>query len=283
LIKKVLFIIFILLTLLYNVNVAYVNNNITEKKDSTIYNSPHKIWASRGLYKNKAEQNSIASMKRAFDNGALGVEVDFSYDMEMDRFIISHDHPKKDKNGKLIYTFKDGKLLTLEKLFIQTGENHYFWLDYKNLDKLSDAQTYKAIERLEKISKIRSIKKRLYIEGSNPFKLSLYTDAGFKTILGIHPLHESVIFSSIVVNAYKIAYFFRNITALAMPYGSVNNPIYGESTQRNLKNIPIFLFHVPDNENLLLDLVQKDDVRIMLVGRDQSINRYYIHKKIEGQ
>lgn len=282
-IKKIIFVVLITLILIFNLTVNYIDNNISKKQDSTIYNLEHKIWAARGLYKNRAEQNSIVSINRAFENGALGVEVDFFYDVAMNRFIVSHDHPTKDKNGKLIYTTKNGELLTLEKLFIQTAKNHYFWLDYKNLDKLSDAQTYKAIERLEEISKIYSTKERIYIEGSNPLKISLYTDAGFKTILGIHPLHESVIFSSVVINAYKIAYFFRNITALAMPYGSVENPIYGKNTQENLKNIPVFLFHIPDDENLLRDLVQKDDVRVMLVGRDQSINRYYIHKNLEAK
>ena len=281
-IKKILFIALLFFILIYNSTLIYVNNNIDKKQDSTIYNSAHKIWAARGLYKNKAEQNSVTSIKRAFEKGTLGVEVDFSYDVDMNRFIISHDHPKKNKNGKLIYTTKDGELLTLEKLFIQTGKNHYFWLDYKNLDKLSDTQTHKAIGRLEKISKVYDIKERLYIEGSNPLKISLYTDAGFKTILGIHPLPESNIFSSILVNGYKIAYYFRNISALAMPYGSLKNPIYKTKTQEILKTIPVFLFHVPDDENLLINLVQTNDVRVMLVGRDESINRYYIDKRIEG-
>ena len=278
-IKKVILTIILIFTALFNIAVVYIDNNLDTKNHQNTYNSEHKIWAARGLYKTRAEQNSITAINRAFDSGALGIEVDFSYDVEMDLFIVSHDHPILGADEKLIYTTKDGELLTLEKLFVKTGKAHYFWLDYKNLDKLSDAQTHKAITRLDEISKFDSIKERLYIEGSNPLKISLYTDAGFKTILGIHPLHESVIFSSVVVNAYKIAYFFRNITALAMPYGSVEDPIYGEQTQENLKTIPVFLFHIPDDEKLLHSLVQKDDVRVMLVGRDQSINRYYIKKE----
>ena len=56
------------------------------------------VWAARGLYKTHSEQNSIVSMQRAFVADALGVEIDLYYDVKMDRFIISHDKPVKDKD-----------------------------------------------------------------------------------------------------------------------------------------------------------------------------------------
>lgn len=270
-IKKVLFTTILLFVLAYNGAVIYMENNY---KDSKVYDSKHKVWISRGLYNSKSEQNSIKSINRAFESGASGVEVDFHYDVKMNRFIVSHDHPKKDKNGKLIYAMKDSKLLTLEKLFQENKEyTRYFWLDYKNLDKLTTEQTLKAIKRLNQISKYNALKKCLYIEGSNPLKLALYTNAGFHTILGIHPLAQNNIFSNIVLNGYKIAYFFKNISAIAMPYGDINNPIYSNEAQKTLNGIPIFLFHVPNNDNLLKALVQKNDIRVMLVGRDESINK----------
>ena len=34
-----------------------------------------------------------------------------------------------------------------------------------------------------------------------------------------------------------------------------------------------FIFHIPDDETLLKRLVKNDDVRVMLVGRDKSLNR----------
>lgn len=276
-IKKSLLTIIILLITVYNLTVIYVDNNIDKKNNTNVYNSAHKIWAARGLYKTHEEQNSITAIDNAFDHGTLGVEVDFHYDVETNRFIVSHDYPKLSQNGKLIYTTKDGEILTLEKLFVQTGKDHFYWLDYKNLDKLNKKQTLQAIKRLQEITLFDSIKQRVYIEGSNPLILSKYTDAGFHTILGIHPLPQSNIFSSILINLYKIAYYYKNITALAMPYGSIENPIYGAKTEKNLKTVPLFLFHTPDDENLLYSLVKKDDVRVILVGRDISVNRYYIN------
>ncbi len=277
-IAKIFVFIILVLVLAYNATVAYVDANMAARlQERPTYNECHKIWAARGLYETRAEQNSIAAMQRAFGLGAHGAEVDFHYDIQMNRFIISHDHPKKDKEGNYIYPDKGEGVLTLETLLKAVGTGHYFWLDYKNLDHLSNAQTQAAIARLLEITDFDNIRERLYIEGSNPLLLPMYTDAGFRTILGIHPLPGSNPLSSIVINGYKIAYYFKNITALAMPYGKkVNDPIYDTTAQKNLKDIPVFIFHTPDDEPTLRSLVQMKTVRVVLVGKDLSINRYAI-------
>jgi glycerophosphoryl diester phosphodiesterase len=238
------------------------------------YNDCHKIWSSRGLYNSHKEQNSLASFSRAFQSGFNGVEVDFYYDNTLDKFVISHNKPKKGKDGQLHYTLKDGVLLTLNELLKKEGKGHYFWLDFKNLDRLSTEQTHAAIARLKKITKENpSLKKRVYIEGSTPNNLEIYTDAGFNTLFAFQPLKADSIFSSISSNIYKIAYYFFNVTAVALPYGPLENPKYSLQTQKNLKGIPTFLFHVPDDEKLLKELLKHKDVRVMLVGRDKSIDR----------
>jgi len=273
--KTITVILFIALA--WNFTVSYVDKQLEKESNSAVYANCHKVWAARGLYENHSEQNTIVSMQRAFTAGALGVEVDFYYDIKMDRFIISHNRPTKGNDGNLIYTKKNGKLLTLEKLMQTVGAGHYFWFDYKNLDKLNIQETKDAISRLLSISEKSTMRERIYIEGSNPLRLSMYTDAGFKTILGIHPLRENNLFSSIVLNGFKIAYYFTNITGLALPYGAIGNPVYGKKTAKSLRTIPIFLFHVPDNKDLLYSLIDRDDVRVLLVGRDASINRFNIN------
>ncbi len=276
--KKSISIILLAVTVIaWKLTVAYIDKQLQEHSDDSVYASCHKVWAARGLYKTHSEQNSIVSMQRAFTEGALGVEVDLYYDVKMDRFIISHDKPVKDSEGNLSYSKKNGKLLTLENVLQTVGERHYFWLDYKNLDKLSVLESEHAIERLLSITRESELRKSLYIEGSNPFRLSLYTDAGFKTILGIHPLRESSLFSSIVINGYKMGYYFNHITGVALAYGSIDDPIYGLETEKSLVSIPVFLFHVPDDNELLHTLVSKRSVCVLLVGRDISINRFDIN------
>lgn len=276
--KKIIsFVIILGVVLVWDITVTYVDKQLQKESETVVYDSCHKIWSTRGLYKNYHNQNSISSMENAFKNGALGVEVDFHYDVKMDRFIVSHDHPVKDSDGNFVYTKKNGKLLTIETLLKTVGEGHYFWFDYKNLDKLSKKETQHAIERLLHITEEGGIRDRLYIEGSNPFLLSMYTEAGLKTILGISPLRESNLFSSIVINGYKIAYYFANISGLAFVYGATDDPVYGKRTARSLGNVPVFLFHVPDDKKLLHRLVRNKNVKVLLVGRDLSLNRFDIN------
>ena len=283
---KKFFTIVLFFILLWNVIIFYVDSNLSTRYDTTVYNGIDKIWPARGLYDSREEQNSLKAIKKAFEAGAVGVEIDFHYDTNMHKFIISHNHPKKDKNGNFVYTLKDGRLLTLEDVFKQTGKGHYFYLDYKNLDKLSDKETQDAIKRLDEITKDDNLKDRLYMEGSNPFKVQVYTKAGFKTLLGIHPLPEKNPLSSIVINAYKIAYYFFDISALAMNYahhGDLDKVIYGKHTRKLLKDIPVFIFHIPVKDELLKELVNIPQVRVMLVGCCVSVDKTYIRAEKNTQ
>lgn len=244
----------LLIVIAWNAAVAFADLQLEKRPYDGVYDSCHKVWSSRGLYDTKEERNSPTAFRRAFKAGAHGVEVDFSYDTATDRFIIGHGHPRKGLDGRPVYTKKEGELFTLELLFRELGEGHAFWLDYKNLDHLSVEATQKAIRRLKTIAVNGNVHDRLYIEGSNPLRLSLYTDAGFKTLLGTFPLPDSNPFASIVLDAYKLLFAAFNITGTAMNYGSIDTPIYGENTQKQLGNLPVFVFHIPDDPSLLQQL-----------------------------
>jgi len=277
--KRTIFISLLLfIVVAYNGIVIYVDKQLQSRDYSAgVYNNCHKVWAARGLYNSRSEQNTPKAMQRAFSLGAMGAEVDVHFDLTLKRFIVSHDHPVKDANGKLVYTQKNGKLLFLEDFLKQVGKDHYFWLDFKNLGALDDQQTALVIQRLEKITQFDNLKERVYIEGSNPLLLPKYTKAGFKTIFGIHPIRESLFSSSFVINIYKLGYYFSDSTVIGMANGKyVDDPVYGTKTRENLKNIPLFLFHVPDNEKLIQDLMTIKNVKVVLVGKDLSINRYDI-------
>lgn len=78
---------------------GYVDHQLALIDHSNVYNRCDKIWAARGLYNFKEEQNSIASFQRAFLLNAVGGEVDFYYDVPTNDFIDSHDRPIKDSKG----------------------------------------------------------------------------------------------------------------------------------------------------------------------------------------
>ncbi len=249
----------------WNLLVIYIDNELDKNKQVDIYVQCNKVWVSRGEYTDFAKRNTIESVQKAFASGAIGVEFDFHYDTKMNRFIIAHNYPKKNANGELVYEKKNnGKILTIEE-FLQAfkDENKYYWFDFKNLDKLSAANSNKAINKLLSITD-ENLRKHFYIEGSNPLKLSLYADAGFQTLLGMRPLKDSNIFAPLAADAFKIVYYFFNISALAMAYGDEENPYYGEKTEKSFKNIPIFLFHLPHKRELLKKLVVKKNVKVIL-------------------
>jgi glycerophosphoryl diester phosphodiesterase len=258
-------IVFLSLVLGWNLLIFYIDKQQEEKQQEEIYSQCDKVWVSRGLYQDFAKRNTIQSMKKAFDSGSNGVEIDFYYDIDMNRFVVSHNKPKKDKSGQFIYEKKDNnKILTIEKL-LRTfdGNNKFYWFDYKNLDRLSFEDTKKAIKRLLSITD-ENLRNHIYIEGSNPIKVSLYTDAGFKTLLGLRPLGDNNIFASLATDAFKIIYYFFNISALAIEYGDDKIPYYGVKADEGFKNIPIFLFHLPYKRKLLEEIVSKKNIKVVL-------------------
>jgi len=255
--------------------VNYTESKLQKRDFAEAYNSCHKIWSARGVYGNDGiEQNSLRSLQQGFGAGALGVEVDLHYDVKMKKFIISHDYPTRGESGELIYTKKEGKLLTLEEVFEKFSTKYYFWMDYKNLGKISSQETSEAIARLLEITQKNSLRERIYIEGTHPLKLAEYTDAGFKTIFDIQPLPQSSFTTKVVLELYKAFYARGGFTVLGMHYGKIDNPTYGDKMKKILGDIPVFLYHVPDDSALLEQFLENEQIRVMLVGRDINLNRF---------
>ena len=116
----------------------------------------------------------------------------FFYDPETDTFYVTHDSIVRNPDGSI----EDPNALTLEQLLTHFGSQYYWWLDYKNLGRITDEQTQAAIRRLQVImDKNQGLKEKVYIEGSNPLMVSEYTRAGFKTILALDLLPASNPFS----------------------------------------------------------------------------------------
>ena len=249
---------------------SYVNYKLDQRTEYPAYNSCHKVWSARGLYQkgveNGAMENSIESVGLAFSGGGSGVEIDVRYDPEMKQFFVTHDYPYIPQ--------KNGKLLTLKEMFDAVGSDGHFWLDYKNMRWLEPQQTRDAIARLIEITASGDLRKRVYVEGADPIKLPLYRQAGLNTIFDIHPPKDSLPITSFVMNIYKVAFYFGGHTVMGMAHGSVDEPIYGPDTQQSLGNIPLFLYHVPNDDGLLDRLIANKAVRVTLVGRDISVGRF---------
>ena len=255
-----------LLVVIYFSLSFYVDYQLPKKDFSSAYNDCRKIWTARGLYGDGIDQNSIQSIGKAFDEGAMGVEVDIHYDVKLKDYIVSHDYP---------YNKKNGRILPLSELFDAIGAGHYFWLDYKNLRSLSYEQALEAVARLKTISQNNQVDERIYVEGENPTNLTHFNNAGFHTIFDTHPLPESFpVLATFAITIYKIVFYFGDYTVMGMEYGDLADPVYGPKTREQLRNIPVFLYHLPVSEPLVEEMLTLKNVRAFIVGNNQSVNFY---------
>jgi len=263
---QILFIVLLVPVILVFVLGKYVDYKLKTKDLSDVYSDCHKVWTARGIYSDGIDENSIESIGHAFSEGALGVEVDVFYDVELNDYIVSHNYP---------YQLKHGRILHLSEIFDALGDDHYFWLDFKKLRRLSKPQALQAVQRLQQISQKNNLPQRIYVEGETPINLAWFRKAGFHTIFDTHPAPSGTLLAVAMITLYKILYYFGNHSVMGMEYGSLERPVYGLATRKRLGRVPVFLYHVPVNESLVDDLLKIDAVRAFIVGNNQSVNFHH--------
>ncbi len=265
---EIFFYLLFIILLGYFILVYYVDYRLARKDFSYAYSDSRKVWTARGIYGDGVDENSIQSIGHAFSKGAMGVEVDVFYDVEMKDYIVSHGYP---------YQLKNGKILPLSELFNALGEGHFFWLDFKKLRRLKGQQVKDAVRRLKDISELGNLQKRIYVEGENPTNLVAFRRAGFHTIFDTHPAPDESLFAPFMLSVYRMFYYFGDHTVMGMEYGELKNPTYGENARKRLGRVPVFLYHVPVDEVLVDELLKMPSVRAFIVGNNQSVS---FHHKI---
>lgn len=250
--------------------VAGLDHQLANRVYPGVYADCYKVWATRGLVLNRPVNdsnagNSVAAVARAFAAGAKGAEIDLYYDSKLQRYVISHNRPYKLHNGELLF---------LEQLWHDVGGTSYYWLDFKKLRHLGDTDAAAAVAKLQTISANLGIPKdRIYVEGAAPFHLSLFRDAGFMTIFDIQPLEDSSFMTPLIVNLYKAIFYFGDYSVMALDYQTDDGVVYGPRTRELLGNIPLFIYHIPDDVALLRELATLTQVRVLL-DHDHGANHY---------
>jgi len=245
--------------------IAWVDYNLAQRTCDHVYNEPYKVWATRGLVTDGSDgspvrvRNSIESIRYAFSRGAGGTEVDVFYDPEMQKFIVSHASRYEKPNGVL---------LSLDTLFNALGDKGYFWLDWKKIRYLNHNQLQDALTRLKQITNRGTLKDRVYVEGEAPLRLLAVKQAGFQTIYDCRPMLDANILSPVIVAVFKAVYYFGRFTVMGMNSGSSSAPIFGPKTRRSLRNIPVFLYHMPDDMKFLEKLTSVRNVRVIIIRQD---------------
>ncbi|MEQ3657831.1 MAG: hypothetical protein ABNH21_02625 [Glaciecola sp.] len=248
--------------------VKYVDSQLASKTNLPSINACLKVWSTRGLVTEPANRlnnaNSIQSITHALNSGAQGVEIDVFFDVELDRFIVSHDRP---------YNLKNGHILTLSDVFSTIDTPAYYWLDFKKLTRLNESQVNQAVARLSLIVPSDSLRSNIYIESEHPIKLPPFQDKGFRTILDTQPLPVSFIGTRLIHNLYKIVFYFGDYSVMGIGYGEIDDPVYNHISESVLNHVPLFIYHVPNERKLIQRLSDQSNVKVLL-NSDETANLF---------
>jgi glycerophosphoryl diester phosphodiesterase len=229
--------------------VFYVNKSFTGLKVAPFYDGCNKVWGHRGYFKDH-ESNSLPGIRQAFDLGAEGVELDVHYDIESNRFIVSHNYP---------YKLKDGRLLLLEDVFRESGKRGYFWLDFKNLRRLKRKYAKKAAKTLVSLLESYDLKSRAIVESRNARNLSIFSKAGLHTSYWISvDRRDNAILARIKVAGYKARFLYGKFSAVSLDY--LNFTPY---VQDSFSAVPVHLFTLNTKSDVMKYLLQKN-VKVIL-------------------
>ncbi|XAH25007.1 glycerophosphodiester phosphodiesterase [Xylophilus sp. GW821-FHT01B05] len=167
-----------------------------------------KVWGHRG-YAATGGENSLQGVQEAFRRGAAGVEIDILFDRELDDFVVSHDRP---------YTLFGGHPLRLESVLSQYTGTGFFWLDAKDLRRLSPMAAHKATQRLAALIRRYQLTERAFVESSNALYVSWLAGQGIHTSYAVSPNDQKYSAPLYQLNAalMKLAYAFSGADAISM-------------------------------------------------------------------
>jgi len=142
----------------YDYDLTIASNNVYNQANKKFLDFDEKIWVHR--------VNSIERMKEIQDK-FKGMEIDVVFNNNKNYFDITHP-PAKSIGLSLETFFKE----------VNNIQNHYFWLDFKNL---SDENRKESFSKLNKLAARFNIKKNIIVESVNPIFLNDFSNNGFIT------------------------------------------------------------------------------------------------------
>lgn len=213
-----------------------------------------KVWAHRG-YVGDGDENSLRSVQAAFQRGAVGVEIDILYDHALGDFVVSHDAP---------YTLFDGKPLLLETVLQHYGAAGFFWLDAKDLRKLSPWTARKATARLAALIEKYQLQQRALVESRSALYLAWLANKGVYTSYLISPNDQkySALVFKLNARLMKLGYALGGLGAL-----STNDFRYSETVAATFAPAP-FLLSTVNNAQALQQWSARPEVKVILSDDD---------------
>ena len=184
------------------------------------------IFAHRGLVTKNSPQNSISSLKAAYEGGFKGVEFDLWFvDGEI---LIKHDHPQKEE-----------KLPNLRDYFCFKNQLSY-WLDFKNLDRANVKKVFE-LTRLEVDAAGIDHQKIFLIPFETNYELAAYFYDVAKEVFG-----EEVNFGAVCEERERIGELERFCNIKGPHFLSIFHELIDENFLKTFPHQQIFAWTIKD-------------------------------------
>lgn len=227
------------------VNLLFARLTITP-----FYDDCQKVWAHRGYWKLKAG-NTIPAFQQAFELGAKGVELDIHYDFPQERFVVAHNYP---------YELVDGKLVFLDEVFAAVGQQGYFWIDFKNLQKMKRSEAELVAQKFATLLAQHNLQHKVIVESKSAGNLVAFSQRAIATSywLGGVNRQTGTLTRLSKIFSYKLRFLWGNFSAI-----SIDSDNFTPEMQSAFSHVPVHLFTVDDQREILRYQAVKN-IRIIL-------------------
>lgn len=234
--KKLIFALFILISII----ISTIEFNHSTVKPVEGFFDKQEVWAHRGL-SNITTPYSEELFKKVTVEGYRGVEIDVFFNLEKNRFDVTHDYNE------------NAPTFSLEEVLKLLPSEIYIWFDFKNLSSLNKKH---AIIKLNELFPGKA-KNRIIIESHDWISLKTLSEANFFTSVWVNFSYKSRIYD-LRLYFLKTMIAFTNFTSFSMAHDR-----YDDNFSKILKNNNVMLFTV-NKKNKILELFKNKNVKIIL-------------------
>ena len=194
-----------------------------------------KIFAHRGYHHDNIKENSIESLKAAYENNFKGIELDIWY-INDQTIVIKHDQPN---------TEEISALPKLADYFLY--QNHFiYWLDFKNLNQENSKATLTELQKIiinQKINQDQIYFAPCITEANLAAKI-------YRQIREIFGNSANIVAFCEKIKDEEIKNYHHFLQENQIKFLSINHNLINQKLIKDLKNITLFAWTVNTKSRL---------------------------------
>jgi glycerophosphoryl diester phosphodiesterase len=194
------------------------------------------LWSHRGYTNKEPEENTIKSLKSAYNEGYRNIEFDIWY--LNDELFLKHNKPTIEE--------LQNKTLTTLKEYLSVYKNKInYWMDFKNLSKQNISKALECYKKI--INEVGINPSQIYF---TPYKVNwekaifLQKKASAK-LIGINNVF---IKNNNSFDKTKITEYYKILKKNKIKYLSIQHDLVDKEIVKSLRNITLFVWTVNEKE-----------------------------------